>query len=206
MEFWRSVTLPQATIVAAIFTVGAAVLGVSLGAWLFGGRVKTLEGALERTEELVQSHKSAVERELTEIQSKVEGLSSALLVASGQIRAEIADSEVVNEPESQSGAQVASREKLQADWNAIRDVLEERAAQPTIDGRTRARYSRLDRRRYADLVEALAHDKRLGAAAPAFLEAVSIWQRYRSGRRSPGEADGRRMSALREQLAATPLT
>ena len=179
-NFWSTATPPQATIISGALTVIAAIAGVGLGAWLFSGRVSDLKSALDESDRLVAEHRSAIEREVQDIREQVSGLTTSTLVALGEVRATLSDIEEADAP-PQPVTQGGGRERLQEDWNAIRDSLEQLAADPLIDGRTRARYARIDRRRYADLINALAGDHRLGGSAAEFREAVGIWQRYRNG-------------------------
>lgn len=62
--FWNTVSEPQATIIAAALTIIAATVGVVLGSWLFGGRVKDLKGALDHSDQLLQDHKAQVDATL----------------------------------------------------------------------------------------------------------------------------------------------
>src|SRR6478752_5499836 len=69
--FWANVTDAQATIISAGLTVLAAIVGVALGWWLFSGRVKDLQGALEQSDALLLRHKAEVEDTLHAIATRL---------------------------------------------------------------------------------------------------------------------------------------
>ncbi|MFN3858893.1 MAG: DUF4175 family protein [Caulobacter sp.] len=202
VSIWHDLNEPQATILAAVLTVLAAIVGVILGWWLFSGRVKDLQSTLEETETILNKHRDQVEAtlqgiagRLAEMDEQFTGIQEAL----GQLRGS------VNVLESSTGsggtdAQMDAREALREGWAAIRDKLEKIAADPKIDGRTRARYARIDRRRYADLIDALERDGRLGVRANLYSEAVALFHRYRNGRQVPSTADVERMRTICEAL------
>lgn len=204
-EFWNSATAPQATIVSGGLTLLAAVLGVVIGWWLFSGRVKDLKSALEESDSLLADHRSSVEKTLLEINEMVKGLNeqfATTLESLGQLRGNVSDlqSATLSTDETPNAGQPATPEKLRDDWAAIRDQLEQRAADPAVDGRRRAKYARIDRRRYLDLIDALANDGALGVDTSSYREASAIWQRYRNGRRTPTADDAKKMSGLRQAL------
>jgi hypothetical protein len=211
-EFWAAVTPPQATIISGGLTLLAAVGGVMLGSWLFSGRVKDLRGALDASDKLLADHSASVAKALLNITERLTGLDSQFtttLESLGQLRGNVSDLQSVaaSTAESTTAGPAVTRdppvssEKLHDDWDAIRDRLERRAADPTLDGRRRAKYARIDRRRYLDLIDALADDDALGPEAPAYREAAKIWQRYRNGRSTPTSEDAAKMSSLRQMLA-----
>ena len=69
---WLTVTPPQATIIAAMLAVLGAILGVSLGWWLFGGQVKDLKGALEGSRTLLIEHRNFVQATLKDLQEDLQ--------------------------------------------------------------------------------------------------------------------------------------
>jgi hypothetical protein len=210
-ELWATVTPPQATIISGALTLLAAVGGVILGWWLFSGRVRDLKGALDASDKLLADHRISIEKTLYDITAGVSGLESQFtttLESLGQLRGNVSDLQSVTAPpiESANTGPAPARdtpvtsEKLRDDWDAIRDQLERRAANSTVDGRRRAKYARIDRRRYLDLIDSLADDDALGSEAPSYREAARIWQKYRNGRSSPTTEDVARMSNLRQTL------
>lgn len=195
-------TEAQATVIAAALTIMAAVIGVWLGARLFGGRVKSLEEAVQHTEIILTAHKDQVEVTLKELRqtltTTVEGI--------GQLRGAVSDIPTAATVAQNEGGDWAGWERMRDDWSEIRDELERIAADPTIDGRTRAKYGRIDRRQYWRLIEALDGDRLLGALGQGFAEANTLWQRYKSGRRIPDQAATREMEELRKRLVRTAHT
>jgi hypothetical protein len=189
--FWSALTEAQATIIAALLTIIAAVIGVGLGAWLFGGRVKDLDSAIKASEAILLTHKGAVETTLAEIRTQMASLSETI----GQVRGTIAEQQSANEDDD--GA--PWREAREA-WEAVRDELERIAAKPDIDGRRRAKYARLDRRRYQDLIASVGDDGYLAPNRPLYEEAVGLWVKYRNGRKNPTKADLARLKEIQGQL------
>lgn len=200
---WNSVTAAQATIISGVCTLAAALFGVLFGWWLFSGRVSDLKSAIKESDNLIKQHRSDVQVALTGLGSSLSDLQlqfSTTLEALGQLRGSVSDiqSSTLEEPANET--QANRREQVRSDWNAIRDVLERTAAAPDVDGRTRAKYARIDRRKYWELVDALARDGALAKHEDAFRQAVALWMRYRNGRREPTTADATSISNLRAQL------
>jgi hypothetical protein len=189
IEAWQSVTQPQATIIAGIFTMIAAISAVLIGSWLFSGRVRDLKGAVEETEKILLAHRDEVNTTLAELR---EGL--------GQVRGTVSDIQSATPTEANSENEWAAWEALRDGWTEIRDELEHIAADPSIDGRTRARYGRIDRRQYWRLIEALKEDRRLGGAAGDFEAANTLWQRFKSGRKVPDRAAVQEMEEFRRRI------
>lgn len=203
--FWTSITAPQATIISGFCTLGAALFGVLFGWWLFNGRVKDLKSAIEESEKVLVAHKATVEATLGEVSTAVSGFKenfSAQLEALGQLRSSVSDIQDAAAPERANDDKPDAKEQLRSDWYAIRDRLETIAADPTLDGRTRAAFARIDRRAYADLVVALSNKGLLGNDAAAYLDAVSIWARYKNGRRQPTAAHLKALASFRGRIDA----
>jgi len=142
---------------------------------------------------------------LAEMREKLGGIDAQFTSTAeslGQLRGAVGDLQSATIEDEPDGAQAREREELKTAWEAIRDQLERIAASPDIDGRTRARYNRIDRRRYGDLVSALARDGRLGQKADDFRRAVLLWQQHRNGRRAVDPRDCHRMVELRDALVA----
>jgi hypothetical protein len=85
-------------------------------------------------------------------------------------------------------------------WEKIKDKIETIAANPEIDGRTSAKYGRIDRRQYLKLIEALEADKQLGTHAPLYWEAIELWQKYRPNRAVPTIEDVQKMEDLANKI------
>ncbi len=192
LEFWRTVTDAQATIISALLTVFAAVSGVLLGSWLFGGRVRDLKGSVQETEEILKKHKDEVETNL-----------SALREGIGKLRGDVNDIQTVTVDEISSEGEERNRNDLRDSWIAIRDEIERIAAGKDIDGRTRAKYGRIDRRNYGVLIEALNKDGFLNNQAKSFLSAAALWQRYKSGRAIPSQNEVAEMQKYKNALVTS---
>jgi len=201
-SWWTTLTAPQATLLSGGLTFLAAVAGVLLGWWLLSGKVKDLRGAIEESDKLMKQHSASVATALGEVRSKVGALDAQFtttLESLGQLRGAVGDIQSAASPEESAPAE-ASREVLRAAWERIRDHLERLAANPQIDGRTRAKYGRIDRRRYLDLVDALDWDQQLADLGDRYREAVTLWQQHRTGRRAPSSKACEQMVRLRNEL------
>jgi hypothetical protein len=97
-------------------------------------------------------------------------------------------------------AEQNAQDNMRENWTRIRDRLEQIAANPDIDGRRRARYNRIDRRQYEDLVIALQNDGALGQNTTSYRDAVDLWQRFRNGRATPSAAEVQEMRDLARRL------
>jgi hypothetical protein len=189
IEAWQGVTDAQATIIAGVLTVLAAVGAVIVGAWLFGNRVQEIEGAIDETGRIMRAHRDEVNETLAQMR---EGL--------GQLRGTVSDIQSATPAESHNEDEWAAWESLREGWTEIRDELERIAADPDLDGRTRAKYYRIDRRKYWQLIEALGTDGLIRGKQADFVAANNLWQRYKSGRRVPDEAAVRQMQQLKQKL------
>ncbi len=198
-QVWEGLTQGQGTVIAALITLVAALGGVVLGWLLFSGRVKSLETALTVVESNVQTHLRTVESALRDYEEKLNeqlaSLSSQLVNVSSSV-AEIPTSL----PGDIAPAQQKAQDNMRANWERIRNNLEAIAANLTIDGRTRARYARIDRRRYADLVSALDIDGKLGAENILYRNAVELWQKFRTGRATPSADEVQAMQDLAHRI------
>jgi hypothetical protein len=202
LRVWQNLSEGQGTVIAAMITVIAALGGVILGWLLFSGRVRNLETALKASEGNVREHLNVMDNALKEHESKLNEQLSSLSLQLGQLSGSVADiptSSSVLIPEAQQNAQ----DKMHEYWEHIRDRLEAIAANPEIDGRTRARYGRMDRRRYGDLVNALDIDGKLGADAIFYRDAVDLWQKFRNRRATPSAGEVQKMQDLAERLTGT---
>lgn len=202
-SFWTSVTHPQAVIIAGFFTVLAAIVGVWLGSWVFGGKVKDLKGAIDDAEKKLKGHldefEFATKAKFDSIRSGQETLEeevSANTEVMSRVQASVAEIESAADNSEGSASLKDLRETLRQNWQSVRDRLEEIASDPNIDGRVRAKYARIDRRRYAVLVDSLASDGRLKGQKNIYLEAINLWMKYKGRQREPLEADITRMREI----------
>lgn len=192
---------PQATLGSGILTFCGAIAAVLLGWWLFSGKVRDIKSALDTTDKLLTDHQLRVQQSLADIEEKL----SSLTASTAQIRADVSDRQALEEEEAHEEEQHQVRElsfdDLSANWLRIRDTLEGIASNSRIDGRTAAKYSRIDRRKYADLVASLNRDGELGDNGELFLEAAQIWASHRSRKKEATQAAIQRMIDLALLLA-----
>lgn len=194
MNFWTTLTEAQATVIAAVLTIVAAILGVLLGSWLFGGRVKDLESGVSAAKTILETHKAEVEQTLSEIRSEM----ASLLETFGQVRGTLAD----QTSEQDDVPPPPAWEDIRSAWEAVRDQLERLAVNPSIDGRTRAKYARIDRRSYYDLIDSMANDDNIAGDPADFREAYTLWMRYRNNRRDIAPGDLNELRNIRDRVTA----
>jgi len=220
LDAWKGITEGQGAVIAAILTMLAAIIGVALGSALFGRRVSDLKGAVEEAEKLLHGHKEQVETTLGVIREKIDGLDAQIAslgalrksvadldpqIASalqnlGDLRGQLSDVQAAAHIETSDSQASGNWERIRDDWNIIKEKLEELAADPAIDGRTRAAYARIDRRQYWMLIDRLHRDGLLKGNAKQFRVALELWQRFKSGRAEPDQASLDRMSEIRKRV------
>ncbi len=200
---WETLTQPQATLLAGILTFAGALFGVILGWGLLSGRVKDLKTSIDNSDVLLKKHEATIEATLSVTRDQLEQLNvqvAATLGGLNQMRGAAAEPELPPAPANEPPGDEDSRRMLREHWASIRDHLEEIAADPRIDGRTRAKYGRIDRRSYLELIRSLDFDGALGDLTPRYREALELWQRFRSGRATPSAQDLGKMCELRRAL------
>jgi small-conductance mechanosensitive channel len=187
--WFESLTQPQATLAAAAITTLGALAAIFLGWRLFSGKVKDIKSALDATDTLLRDHQLRVQQSLSDIEEKISGLSAS----TAQIRADASDKQALEEDgiaaDKGPKAELAKLtfDDLSQNWHKVRDKLEEIAADSRIDGRTAAKYARIDRRNYADLVASLNKDGQLGDKGELFLSAAQIWSSHRTRKKAPSQ-------------------
>lgn len=201
-DWLMSLSQPQATLGSGVITFLGAIAAVLLGWGLFSGKVKDVKSALDTTDKLLTEHQSRVQQSLADIEGKL----SALTLSTQKIRADASDKQALDEQANEESVEQdlpseLTFDDLSANWLKIRDRLEEIASDSRIDGRTAAKYSRIDRRKYADLVASLNGDGELGDSGSDFLEAAQIWASHRSRKRAPSQEQIQRMVNLALLLA-----
>jgi hypothetical protein len=138
---WQNLSEGQGTVIGAMITLIAAVGGVVLGWLLFSGTARNIETALKETESQVQTHLGAVEAALSGHASQVNEQLTSILLRISQLGDSVADIPT-SSPGTIAPAQRDAQDNMREYWTRIRDRLEAIAANPKIDGRTRARYAR----------------------------------------------------------------
>jgi hypothetical protein len=103
---------------------------------------------------------------------------------------------------SAPSTQTTGHEKLKDYWSALRDKIEDIASNPSIDGRTRAGYARIDRRDYRELIAKLSDGGLLGEYSDKWIEAVNLWYTYRPNNQAIPEQSLDRLKTLSQDLTA----
>lgn len=205
LQAWQGLTEGQGAVIAALLTMLAAIVGVVLGSLLFGRRVSDLRAAVEETEKSLLQHRDQVFGILKEIGDQIVGLDQQVASTLPKFGAlQNALDEQQEEPTPKIGAKPVPTHRIKELWTAIKEDLEQRAADLEIDGRTRAAYARVDRRQYWALIQRLENDGVLGTReAACFNGALELWQRYKSGRTAPDDAAVSQMENFTKQLGLT---
>ncbi|ATW02654.1 hypothetical protein [Sphingorhabdus sp. YGSMI21] len=208
MESWTNLTEGQGLVLSGFLTGLGAIIAVLLAQSFFRSKVSDLKAAILETEEAVIAFQNEIvarfkdfEESFKEIDITIAALQETAAKTQASIREQESDdeglSEEVKEPHD-------PKERTFAKWYEISDHLEEIASSPNIDGRTRARYGRIDRRSYYDLIDALDYDGRLGNMRDIADEATELW--YSCRRRDDiDEEASRRMSDYALKIKGIPM-
>ncbi|RST83465.1 hypothetical protein EJC49_22510 [Aquibium carbonis] len=201
-DFWTNISEGQGAVVSSIFTIIAAALGVVLGSRLFGGKVTDLRKALRHAEEALNTHERSVDHKLREILDNIKFVEVNVvssLEKISRVSGEIVTSNLADEnanPEQQQ----SNIERIRSDWRKLSESLEDIVSDVSIDGRTRAKYARIDRRQYGQLIESYHEDFGLPNVTK-YRRALQIWHKYRNGRSVPTDIEVQEMSRLSAELA-----
>ncbi len=201
--FWQQLTEPQAIIVSGLLTLISGILVAFVAPFVIGQRFSSLSDKADKVNDLTKS----VGREVDSLSGKISSVSEAVtpLLSLPEIVTRVNNAVVdlaAAEPQSGTDQEVKQREDLKSLWTEIRDRVEAIAASPAIDGRTRARYGRIDRRIFKKVIDALNEDHLLGANEPLLTEALNIWHTYRSNRVPVPEQQLMKMADLRNKLVS----
>jgi hypothetical protein len=200
---WIDLTQAQAILLSGMLTVLAAVLAVFLGGKVFQSRVASLEEAIKKTEKIIEDHLTRVADKVASIEEITNA--TARNVVSNRGEDEEAgediqvDASIHQFPENAEGPEIDLRTRFLEAWNSIRGALEDRASDTEIDGRTRAKYLRIDRRNYQRLVDALKNDGNLNDAK-LFSDAISLRQAYKNNRREIVQESVEKMEQFQNKL------
>ncbi len=176
MNIWDSVaqlTDAQASLLSTLIIVVAGGIGIVLGSWLYGNRVRDLKSALEESRGAVEGHHRALVEKLSIMDSQI----SATMEAMAQLRSGVSD---LRDEADEQGNDL--RKQLKRHWYAIRDEIQKVAANPNIHGRTRSRYAGFTNNQIDELLNALAADHNLDGRERDFREGSRLWTWHRNGR------------------------
>jgi hypothetical protein len=188
---WAGMTEGQGAVLAAIITVLGAAIGVVIGAKLFSGRVAKLEDAVEHSEKCVEEYLQTISAKISDLDLVIATISGGLQ----KLKSDIEESADEGANSAQREGQASPDIDVREFWRAVRDKIEDAASNSEIDGRTRAKYGRVDRRSYYDLIEKMEWDGWLENAG-LYREAYQIWLKYKNGKKSITRDDRARMQAL----------
>jgi len=194
----------QATVIAAGVTCLAALLGVALGGVLFGNKVRGLEEAVKTSTELARDAGVALQSFKMELETLTEQVSATMVVAS-ELRAKQDEGSAQQGPIEQVVGAVNNagpREGFAQSWEKVAAKIEKIASDLGIDGRTRARYFRIPRHNWRDVVAALNVDGRLGQNAARIVEAADLWERFKRRMSAVTQRDFEQMEQLANAVGA----
>lgn len=92
------------------------------------------------------------------------------------------------------------RDQVRRLWRGLQEFVERQASDPGINGNTRAKYARIDRRGYLRLVELLHSEGNLTGDIVAWREAYALASSAAHSNVEPTQADVQRMEHLAEAL------
>lgn len=205
MEWWTSLSQGQGTLLSGTVTGVCALFAATLAVTLFSRKVKSLENALSASENLLDDHRNMVVRTLGDIQERLEILdtqSGSLIETSARIEGSVSEiSDAQAPPDDAVGTDVDFWSELRNRWFSVRDRLEEIAADEKIDGRTRAKYGRIDRRKFYSLIDCVEGDGNISRAqAKLFHDSLSLWMKFRNNRAIPAQNDVAAMERLLQEI------
>jgi hypothetical protein len=95
---------------------------------------------------------------------------------------------------------LSSRERIKGLWRGLQELVERMASRPRINGNTRAKYARIDRRGYLRLIATVLEDGHLAGSIDDWKDAYYLWMSARQASAEPTVAELQRMQSLDRQL------
>jgi hypothetical protein len=192
MNWWIQLTQGQGTLLSGAITGACAISAAILAVTVFSRKVRSLESALSESQNLLTAHRESVVQTLGDIQERIAVLdtqSGSLLESSARIEGSVTEiSEAQPAPDDGGDNLIDTWSELRNRWFSVRDRLEEIAADEGIDGRTRAKYGRLDRRQFGRLIDAVEADGHImHERAALFRRALELWLSFRNNRMKPAQ-------------------
>ena len=186
MWLWEHLTEAQATLMSGLLTLLSGLFVAVVAPLVIGKQFRSVTEAADEAKSVVQS----ITDRLKNLQVQVSA-----------VRNEVADGPEP-EPQSATAQDVERRDALKSLWSEIRARVEDVATNPSINGQRRAKYARIDRRIFKDLIDALDEDNNLGTSGSLLREANTLWNTYRPNRIQATDRDLARMKELRNALLA----
>ena len=204
-SWWAGLTVAQATLLAGACTPIAALIAVWLGSNFFDGKVISLKDAITASGEVLDKHISKIETHQRELQEKLT-LIEQITLDNGATAAKISGEDDQDKtdaiaPEADiTLTKRKNRETLISHWSRVKSVIEKAASDQKIDGRKRAKYNRIDRRNYKDLVDALVQDGLMIAVSEKIYDAIELRSSFRNGKKEISSDDIFSMNKLADEI------
>jgi gas vesicle protein len=208
-EFWAALTIPQANVLAAFFTMLAAIVAIVAGGLFFERKVNSLKDAIKTTERDLAEHISKLQTAIASVKEnileKVSEIEEITLLTGGRAASESGKdigTEIVGGDEAGAVAEplVEPRARFLSAWEAIRKLLETTVSDDKIDGRTRAKYLRIDRRSYRELISVMLRDGLLTKLEAELDRAVTLRNQIKRGRQEVTKELAEEMESLRDRI------
>lgn len=208
---FEHLTGPQAEILSAAATLLSAIIVAVVAPLVFHlvtrGGVKDFRGAIEELKGAADSARTQAGtiREsmggVREVSSQIQDL--GVLIAS--VQEALANTQnTLLESQPQLALRPANgdgvlnesgRDEIRRLWRGLQEEIERQASRPEINGNTRAKYARLDRRNYFRLIDYLREDRNL-------IGDVSLWReaydKASAASHSPAEPSRETVARMRE--------
>ena len=200
-DLWVKLSDGQGSVLSAAITVLGTLAALLIGYWALNGKVKSIEEAIASSQEMVERHLQNLTKTLADVQDKTAQLDEMLAALGPKVAALSADSAendldppslhedavpVPSRPSVSEQAGLSTREEVKKLWHGVRDTLERIASDPSLDGRRRAKYMRIDRRSYYDLISSMKADETISATVADAAETLyAASKRYRRAHSGP---------------------
>lgn len=213
MEYFAGLTAPQADVIVALLGLLSVLVGVTLAPVMFllitrkgvtnfeaaitkvTSSAKNVEGSVANVTtsvDLVSARAAEIVGDLDTLKAttlQINDLVSALQRSNAMVQARQDEEDEQTNLETQTSTTASddeqqNKEAMRALWADLQGLIEDSASDPDIDGRTRAKYARMDRRKYEDLAVTLFEDGRLPGTESQWRSAIDIWNKSkRNGHR-----------------------
>lgn len=199
-EWWDTLKDPQATILASVITVFAAVIGVLLGSVFFGNRVKNLDSAIDKA--IAASEK--LNEVLLEQQAKLEDLSNRqqeVLSVVASVRS-TQETFAFNEARgAEENDDTSLRERFIGAWTPISNAIDDAANSKGLPKPIKKKYANLGRYDWRLVVSAMAEDGNLlHPVSTVASEASTLWETWKRRSANVPEQAVAQMEGYRDAL------
>ncbi len=209
-QFFRTVTPAQAELVSSASGVVSVLLAAFLAPIVFHIVTRRGVATFEQAVTRISGAADTVDRKTAEMSDKLVEINALLSAVTQNQAIAQAKTDDLAEEEVRSLATPSGRAmdpnspirtKLIGLWAKLRARLEEIASEPKIDGRTRAKFARIDRRDYVALLSALEAESLLGDKHAKWRRAVTLWYTYRPNNQILDDSQLAELEALTYELA-----